>query len=153
MTWRLLYALKNMGLTPDIIKLPALAYYDPDDLPLSQQLLCTYAQSSRFQMGLNTGLSGAIRHRDFMPADQSWRLKCYVFGDRSWLEDNLGRTYRHLSALRNRASIQRHHTQKYDLDGLEAAMQNLQVCVQRGTSKAAEYAAVMKQVHEKLQEK
>lgn len=150
-TWGILIcALKDMGLSPKVVKLPALAYYNSEDLHLSERLLSTLGQSYVFQGGLNVIQAGSHKG-DPLPVERVQSLKVAVFKERSLLKANLDRTCNRMQFFSNRATMQRHHTKYFRRQVLDSAMAALETSVSKAESAKDRYLEAKKSVVERDQ--
>lgn len=122
-TWALtLSLLQRMSLKPVVVHVAALPFFNPGDLPLTEILLTTLAQSLVWQDGFNVIQGGGKKdehHRDRGYEEQ--KNVCY---SREFLKTNLAATLQRIQEVRNKIAIIE-NLGKVDLDALETEINKL----------------------------
>lgn len=105
-TWGLtLSLLAVMGLEFKVVRVAALAIFNPKDLPRSEMLLTTVAQSLVWQMGFNIIQGGG--QYDPKPKKRGYTEEKDVCSKRNFLHTNLDATNNRIQQLRNNLEIRK----------------------------------------------
>lgn len=122
-TWGLtLSIIKScLHLEPEVVHMAALAIFDSEDLPLSEMLLTTVAQSLVWQTGFNIIQGGGEADRE----GRGFKDEKNVCYDRTFLSHNLQCTLKRIQHIRNNMAIS-DILKSMDLDSLDVQVKELQ---------------------------
>lgn len=149
-TWDLtLSILTLMKLEFKVVRVAALAIFDPKDLPKSEILLTTVAQSLVWQTGFNIIQGGG--QYNTKAKKRGYAEEKDICSERDFLRVNLGATNKRMEQLGNNLEI-RQILSDLDFDGLEHEIFQLESKLDALTAAVEENIKARRAVEEKAQE-
>lgn len=149
-TWALtLSILAVMKLEFKVVRVAALGIFDPKDLPRSEILLTTVAQSLVWQTGFNIIQGGG--QPDTKMKNRGYTEEKDVCSKRDFLRVNLGATNKRMEQLENNLEI-RQILSDLDLDSLEHGIYQLEGKLDECTAAVQENVKARKALEEQAQE-